>query len=840
MTPLVLFLGDPQAADPALVGPKAAHLSALAASHPVPPGFCLTAEAYRRAEREGGIDPELSRAIVDAYAQLVGDASPPPPVAVRSSALDEDGPAASFAGQHETILGVVGLDAMLEAIERTWASLRSDAALAYRRDHGLTEDGLALAVLVQRLVVADASGVAFSADPVSGRRDRMIINATWGLGETLVAGHVTPDGWTLDKADLEVVETRPSEKGKMTVLAGDRTVEVAVPKFLRERPALTDAELATVAELTRDLEALQGWPVDVEFAIADGELRLLQCRPVTALPDPTPGSLAAPDDPLGGLPAPWSEPEDAEHHWERDQMHFPGQMTMLDHELTHLVYEVGLTHGARTYGFPATFHARRFWTRFYASQRKLALPEAERAAWSARGEAAYAEADAGLENVWTWRWRPEVEAHLAFWDGFDLRGADDAALLAHLDATFERLVRIWHLHFEIALPGGRAREAFVALHRELFEEASELDAASLLQGRSTLTTRAGEALWSVRDAVEAVPGLSEAIVALPAAEVLALLAERGDAASARDALDAYLADFGRRTLYLALSAPSLAEDPTPVIAMLQDALRRPDHDARARHAEVAAEGERRVAAARERLRGYPEPVRAAFEQRLAAGRAGFVVSEDHNFLIDYGTTAAVRRVVLEVGRRLAEAAAIVAPEDVFHLTWDELRATWGASPVTDRRALVAERQRELREFADVDPPEKLGTPPSPAPTAGNTYAGRQPPETREPNVVTGTPGARGLARGRARVLRDLRDAGQLRPGEILVATTTSQPWTPLFGIAAGLVTDAGGVLSHTAVIAREYGLPAVVGTRVGTRRLRDGMLLEVDGDRGTVRIVSEA
>jgi len=840
LTPFVLALGDPRAADPALVGPKAAHLSALAAAHPVPPGFCLTAEAYRRAESQGGIDPDLSRAIVDAYARLVGDASPPPPVAVRSSALDEDGPAASFAGQHETILGVVGLDAVLEAIARTWASLRSDAALAYRRDHGLPEDGLALAVLVQNLVVADASGVAFSADPVSGRRDRMIVNATWGLGESLVAGHVTPDGWTLDKADLQVVETRPSEKAKMTVLAGDCTVELAVPKFLRERPALSDAELAAVAKLARDLETHQGWPVDVEFALANGELHLLQCRPVTALPDPTPGSLAAPDDPLGGLDAPWSEPDDAERHWERDRVHFPGQMTLFDHELAHLVYEVGLTHGARIYGFPAAFDARRFWTRFYGSRRTLAMSEEERAALSARGEAAHAEADAGLENVWIWRWRPEIEAHLAFWDGFDLQGAGDAALLTHLDATYERLARVWQLHFEIVLPAGRARDDFVALHRELFEDASELDAAGLLQGRATLTTRAGEALWAVRDAVEAVPGLREAVVALPAGEVLEALVRRDDAATVREALAAYLDEYGRRTLYLALSAPSLTEDPTPVIAMLQDALRRPDHDARARHAEVAAEGERRVAATRERLRGYPAPVRAAFEQRLAAGRSAFLVSEDHNFLLDYGTTAAVRRVALEVGRRLADAAAIVAPEDVVHLTWDELRATWAASPPSDRRALIAERQRQLREFADVDPPEKLGTPPSSAATTGDTYAGRPPPETREPDVVTGTPGARGLARGRARVLRDLRDAGQLNPGEILVATTTSQPWTPLFGIAAGLVTDAGGVLSHTAVIAREYGLPAVVGTRVGTRRIRDGMLLEVDGNRGHVRIVNDA
>ena len=277
-----------------------------------------------------------------------------------------------------------------------------------------------------------------------------------------------------------------------------------------------------------------------------------------------------------------------------------------------------------------------------------------------------------------------------------------------------------------------------------------------------------------------------------------------------------------------------------MIAMLQDALMRPEHDARARRTEVVADRERRVAAAHERLQGYPEPVRAAFAQRLAVGRIACRILEDHNFLIDYGTTAAVRRVVLEVGRRLARAGSIAVAADVFHLTWDELRATWAASPAPDRRALIAERHEELRRHADVEPPLTLGTPPSAAAAAGNASDGRTPPETREPDVVTGDPGARGVARGRARVLRDLHDAGNLRPGEVLVTTTTSQPWTPLFGIAAALVTDTGGVLSHSAVVAREYGLPAVVGTRVGTRRIRDGMLVEVDGDRGRVRIVQEA
>ena len=840
MTPLILFLGDPQAADPALVGPKAAHLSALAASHPVPPGFCLTAEAYRRAEREGGIDPELSRAIVDAYAQLVGDASPPPPVAVRSSALDEDGPAASFAGQHETILGVVGLDAVLEAIDRTWASLHSETALAYRRDHGLPEDGLALAVLVQRLVLADASGVAFSVDPVSGRRDRMVVNATWGLGESLVAGHVTPDGWTLDKTSLAAVESRPSSKTKMTVVAGQGTKEIAVPGFLRDRPALADDTLAAVATLARDLEARQGWPVDAEFAVADGSLYLLQCRPVTALPEPAAGALVGPDDPLGGLPAPWRDEDDARKHWKRDRMHFPGQVTLLDLELLRLAVDEGLAHGARTYGIPITNLVRRFWTYYYDSSQRIELTEAELASWRARGAAAVAEIEAGFENVWSWRWRPEIEAHLAFWSAFDLQGADDATLLTHLDETHERLARLWRVHFEIVIPMGRARDVFVAFYRELFDGATELDAVGLLQGQETLTTRAGAALWAVRDAVEAVPGLSVELTALPSGAVQGALADRDEAAAAREALADYLADFGHRTLYIALTARSLTEDPTPVITMLQDALRRPGQDARARHAEVVAERERRVAEARETLLGYPAPVRSEFDRLLAAAQFASRLDEDHAFLLDYGTTASVRGVVLEVGRRLAATGAVAAPEDAFHLSWDELRATFAAMPTLDRRALVAERQDEMRRYADAQPPETLGTPLDATGAAGDTFFGRPPPETREPDVVTGNPGSSGRARGRARVLRDLNDAGDLEPGEILVATTTSQPWTPLFGIAAALVTDTGGVLSHTAVVAREYGLPAVVGTRVATRRIRDGMLLEVDGDRGTVRIVSEA
>jgi phosphoenolpyruvate synthase/pyruvate phosphate dikinase len=281
----VPFLGEPRTRDASLVGPKASHLSALAGSHPVPAGFCITADAYRFAQEVGGMPREVAGAVRDAYERLVGDRPPgeaPPPVAVRSSAIDEDGPTASFAGQHDTILNVVGADAVLEAIERTWRSLRSDAALAYRRSHGLPLTGLALAVLVQRLVLADASGVAFSIDPVSGRRDRIVVNASWGLGESMVNGTVTPDMWTLDKASLAPHEVRLATKTRMSVAVDGRTREVVVPSFMRDSPSLDDAQVSEVAVLARSLEARQGWPVDIEFAFEGGRLNLLQCRPVTS------------------------------------------------------------------------------------------------------------------------------------------------------------------------------------------------------------------------------------------------------------------------------------------------------------------------------------------------------------------------------------------------------------------------------------------------------------------------------------------------------------------------------------------------------------------------------
>ncbi|HEX5501101.1 MAG TPA: PEP/pyruvate-binding domain-containing protein [Thermomicrobiales bacterium] len=278
----ILWLGEPGCHDPAVVGGKAANLSRLAAAHRVPPGFCLTATGA--AEDGDGAPAALCATLAVAYRDLGARCrTAAPAVAVRSSAVDEDGLDASFAGQHATYLNVIGCDALAAAVARCRASLWSTRALAYRREQGLARGDARLAVLVQQLVAADVSAVAFSTDPLTGKRDAVVINASWGLGESIVGGTVTPDTYVVDKASLAVVSRRLGAKERMTVLAADGTREVAVPRALRGQPALDDTRAGALARLTVALELALGRPVDVECAFQGDRLYLLQCRPITTL-----------------------------------------------------------------------------------------------------------------------------------------------------------------------------------------------------------------------------------------------------------------------------------------------------------------------------------------------------------------------------------------------------------------------------------------------------------------------------------------------------------------------------------------------------------------------------
>lgn len=284
----LLWLGDAPCHEVSAVGGKAANLSLLAADYRVPPGFCVPAGVLDAATPDAGPPPALPatlaegvRAAYDALGEIIAEADPS--VAVRSSALDEDGATASFAGQHDTYLNVVGAEAVAGAVARCWGSTQSEHALAYRRTQGL-EDSASIAVLVQQLVPAEVSAVVFSANPVTGSRDEVMINANWGLGETIVSGRVTPDTVIVRKHDLSVTAMDIGEKSRMAVPAAGGCDEVDTPPEQRARPALDEGQSAELARLAVDLEGTMGWPVDLECAFHDGTLYLLQCRPITTLP----------------------------------------------------------------------------------------------------------------------------------------------------------------------------------------------------------------------------------------------------------------------------------------------------------------------------------------------------------------------------------------------------------------------------------------------------------------------------------------------------------------------------------------------------------------------------
>lgn len=275
----ICWLDTPDCSDPVRVGGKAAQLGRLALSHPVPPGFCLT--AVKNDPR--GLPPDLYYDLMAAYFHL-GErcGAPYPRVAVRSSAVDEDGQAASFAGQYETYLNIAGPGEVAAAVRHCMNSARAERARHYREAHQLAGE-TEVAVLIQQLIVADVSAVVFSADPRTGDRDHVLINATWGLGESLVGGTVTPDLYRVRKRDLVIVSREIACKQVMTIARADGTQEVAVPHTLREEPALQDAQIRELAALACSLETTQQWAVDLECAYQGRQLYLLQCRPITTL-----------------------------------------------------------------------------------------------------------------------------------------------------------------------------------------------------------------------------------------------------------------------------------------------------------------------------------------------------------------------------------------------------------------------------------------------------------------------------------------------------------------------------------------------------------------------------
>ncbi|HEU4979136.1 MAG TPA: PEP-utilizing enzyme [Solirubrobacteraceae bacterium] len=544
------------------------------------------------------------------------------------------------------------------------------------------------------------------------------------------------------------------------------------------------------------------------------------------------------------FPVQWSRPDDPQQFWEHDRMHFPEALTPMDGAVI-VRLGAGFTFGARAYELPldeVRMTVINGW-QYQAIVPKL-LPPEEMEELGRRAEANLMGAIGRLGSLWEDDLLPEIREHLAWWAAFDLAGSSEADLAAHLRETWRRLGRLWELHFLTVLPSYIAVSEFDEMCRALFEGSALLDSMRMLGGFDSLTVRGDQGLWRLSRKALTAPEVQDVLERRAAHEVPAALEETGPGRDFLDALGKHLDEFGQRGHGVNLSSPSWIEDPTPAIKVIKDLMGRPDGEAPAiATREKADEREAAIAAARETLQGYPAPVREQFEGMLAAAQVGAVITEDHAYYIDFCGGYRVRCVLMECGRRLALADALSRPDDVFFLEPVELEEAMASPGMADMRELVALRRTELEQQRAMDVPRHLGTlPPGPPPDSPigrfiGKFFGVPPAPPQAPGELRGAPGSAGVVRGRARVIRSLAEAERLASGEVLVTETTSPPWTPLFGVAAAIVTDTGGALSHCAVVAREYGIPAVVGTDVATSAIPDGAEIEVDGTAGIVRLV---
>ncbi|MEJ2711306.1 MAG: PEP-utilizing enzyme, partial [Anaerolineales bacterium] len=398
-----------------------------------------------------------------------------------------------------------------------------------------------------------------------------------------------------------------------------------------------------------------------------------------------------------------------------------------------------------------------------------------------------------FEPYWYDELLPEIKQHIAYFESSDLRGMSLSQLRAHLGEALERVARMGTLH-GVILPMLFAMSQFEELYCELFEGATTLDALRLTQGFENKTVEGDRAL------VE---------------------------------LQAWLATYGQRlNSVFALGEPSWIEDPTPAIQILQAYVAIPERRPEMEPAALAAEREQAVAEARRKLAGYPQPVRDHFETLLKAAQIATIVHEDHNFWIDQRMFYHVRSLIIAFGERLAQVGTLEAVDDIFYLTPDELQN----SRDDTLKQIVQQRKNEIERFSRVTPPPMLGTAPAFEMTDGGSmvralFKGEMNTANSangEPDTARGLAGSSGVVRGTARLIHSLAEADKLQPGDVLVAIATEPPWTPLFATACAVVTDNGGVLSHSAVVAREYRIPAVVGTGNATSTFKDGQLIEVD------------
>ena len=541
------------------------------------------------------------------------------------------------------------------------------------------------------------------------------------------------------------------------------------------------------------------------------------------------------------FPVDWSNPEDEKKAWMYDRSHAAAPITPMTGWVAANPWTEGTARGFKNAGQPISLFCDRFNTYYFNSPHPTVPPEEMEEA-GLHAEATLKALHPVFNDRWENEWLPRVMAHHEVWISFDLEGASHAELLAHMDDSFERYADLWDIHFHVSVPVLVAISMFVDMYLDLFEGSSELDALELLKVDHNLSLEVGYQLWDLAQKYKDTPSVANPIRTKSTNAAMSSFVGTVEGRQFLEDLKALLNEYGRRADgVIELASPSWTEDPTPALTAIRENMAPNAKDPRANHDEQIKERDAVIAAAREKLANHPDDAKGAFEMFLAAGRSGSQVQEDHNFWIDQGGLHHVRQVLLALGDRLAAKGVIADRGDVFYLVPDTVRS--GILDGGDFQQQIADEKTEMEKWAKISPPPFIGTdygppPDNPVGKAIGRFFGGPPSISEEADLVTGTPVSAGVARGTARIIMNIQQGTRLKQGDILVAPTTAPPWTPLFGIAAAVVTDVGGALSHCGVVAREYGIPCVGGTVVATTKIPDGAMIEVDGTAGEVRILS--
>jgi rifampicin phosphotransferase len=553
----------------------------------------------------------------------------------------------------------------------------------------------------------------------------------------------------------------------------------------------------------------------------------------------TPVVISTPPD----FPVEWASPEDEKLPLTQDRQHAPSVITPLSGWVCEEYWGTGSTRGFAAAGQPIEILIKRINAYYYYAAFPRVAPEDMEAAGKHAEETVKALIPTYADR-WENEWLPELKGYHRTWDSFDLAGASDDDLLAHLEWTFETYVRIWDIHMEVTVGYMTAPSMFDDLYEDLFGSEHALDSYTLLQGFENASLKAAAELWSIAN-TDMSDELRSLILKTPSTDLVSTLnsSQSGNEFLAR--LRTYLGEYGKRSDNIVeLMDPSWVEDPTIAFDNLKNYLDDGAEDPDVHRDRLVTEREKAVAGARDKLSAYPAPIQEQFEGLLSSAQHGHRIQEDHNWWIDQMGTHQVRHVFLEFGRRLAASGAIGHRDDIFFLLGNEIKDEISSYSASDFSETIAQRKTYVDKWSKVPAPVHLGTDYGPRPDGpysralGRFFGGSPPPaDPGRPDVIKGFPGSPGKFTGTARVIIKLSDAGRLGKGEILVTPTTAPPWTPLFATAGGIVTDTGGPLSHCAIVAREYGLPAVVGTGMATSVIQDGQQIEVNGDSGEVRVI---